>query len=99
MKHYGSKSVAIDPKIKSLLIELNKKGYTTEQSCEGHGYRGYVSFRPKNNSSPYTYLTKNEANDVISIAKKHGCKYVTFPKDINAGGLLWATVTFSSMGD
>lgn len=99
MKHYGSKSGAIDTQIKSLLVELNRKGYKTEQSCAGHGYRGYVSFLSKNNTAPHIYLTKEEAKNVITIAKKHGCKNVMFPKDRNAGGLLWATVTFSSMGD
>ena len=98
MKHYGSKAVPIDSEIKSLVIELNKKGYKTEQSCAGHGYRGYVSFLPKNHTSPYKYLTKEEAKTVIAIAHKHECERVGFPLSLNARGKVYATMTFSSMG-
>jgi hypothetical protein len=99
MKHHGSKSVPIDSEIKPLVVELNKKGYKTEQSCAGHGYRGYVSFLPKNHTPPYKYLTKEEAKTVINIAHKYGCKRVGFPPSVNAGGKVYATIYFSSMGD
>ncbi|MFA5745650.1 MAG: hypothetical protein WC932_02195 [archaeon] len=98
MRHYGSKSVPIDPEIKSLVLELNKKGYKTEQSCAGHGYRGYISFLSKNRTPPYRYLTKEEATRAISIARKHGCERVEFPPSLNAGGKVFATMSFSSMG-
>ena len=98
MKHYGSKDVKIDPEVKSLVLELNKKGYKTEGSCAGHGYRGYISFLPKNRSPPYQYLTKEEANDAIFIARKHGCERVGFPPSVNAHGKLYAMMYFSSMG-
>jgi hypothetical protein len=98
MKHYGSKSVPIDPEIKDLVVELNYKGYKTDGSCAGHGYRGYISFSNKNKTPPYTYLTKDEAKNVIIIMKKHGCKRINFPPDVNAGGKLYAMAYFSSMG-
>jgi len=99
MKHYGSKAVPIDSEIKSLVLELNRKGYKTEQSCAGHGYRGYISFRSAGIANGgYKYLTKEEAKNVIMIAKKHGCSRISFPDSLNAGGKVLATMTFSSMG-
>jgi hypothetical protein len=98
MKHYGSRDVPVDTEVKSLLSELNALGYKTEQSCAGHrGKNGYVTFLQKNKSGFPVYLTKKEAKNAIVIARKHGCKRVGFPSSVNAGGIVYAYMQFSSM--
>lgn len=97
--HIGSRQLPLDPEIKLLVIELNRKGYTTEGSCAGHGKygaglgnsgQGYISFGRS--------LSPSEARNVITIMRKYGCKRIGFPPSINAGGKVRVTAAFSPMG-
>jgi hypothetical protein len=74
----------IDPEIRGLIVDLNKRGYKTVSSCAGHygspeyldgppteGH-GYVMMKGKIPADPWERMDFLEK--LIPIFKKHGCK-------------------------
>lgn len=59
-----------DPEIQGVVIELNRQGYGTEESCAGHfGVRGYIEF---------TKLRSGDKKRIKAELKHAGLKYVRF---------------------
>lgn len=76
----------IDPEIRSVVIELNNKGYKTEGSCAGHVRvrRGFISFTG--------VITPPKVERISQIARKHGLKNIRINKGVPGA---WWAITFS----
>jgi hypothetical protein len=62
----------IDPEIKSVVLELNRKGYYTNESCAGH-----VNARHKGYQRGVIWIWKiYDAPVIAGILKKHGLKNI-----------------------
>jgi len=81
----------IDPPIRTMVIELNDKGFKTEGSCAGHSIKpnGFITFK----GDP----TQSKVNAVVNIMKKYNIKGIKFNKEKNEPGVWWS-LTFNSIG-
>ena len=55
----------VDPELRQVLIELNKRGYKTAGSCSGHKTdTGYITIKQN--------VTDKQKEEIIKIMKRHG---------------------------
>jgi hypothetical protein len=76
----------IDPEIRGLIIDLNKRGYKTVSSCAGHfgspeylggppsNGHGYVMIEGRIPADPWERMDFLEK--LLPLFKKHGCKVI-----------------------
>ena len=65
----------LDPNVKSVVVDLNDRGFTTTGSCSGHGRRGYVVFDD--------LLDEDEKAEVKEVLEMNDIMHSSFEDDRN----------------
>lgn len=95
----------IDPEIRELIIDLNKRGYTTVSSCAGHLGSPLYENGPPSEGNGYVLIKGRIPNDpwermnflekIIPLFKKHGCKVTDKDNSIRKGEF---SISFKPLG-
>jgi tRNA(Phe) wybutosine-synthesizing methylase Tyw3 len=90
----------IDPLIRPIIREFNKRGYITEFSCSGHknGRRieeGYISFLDKHNPNDIEKLARNLGLKAVKVIYRPPSYYKRLGQNYKNGVTL---LTFRGLG-
>jgi len=81
---YPSEVRDIDPEIRDIVLDLNRRGYGTVGSCAGHSSRshGFISFSDYGDIDTFTggdtAFTQDEKEEIRAILKEHGLTGIRF---------------------